>query len=78
MASLCVLKANGYSVQEEYLLQKSDKAPLIKVCEEEIRQQRHALKQKLSQVVRGNLPALKGHTTYLTKALRGLSQASGL
>jgi len=78
MASLCVLKANGYSVQEEYLLQKSDKAPLIRVCEEEIRQQRHVLKQKLSQVVRGNLPALKGHTTYLTKALRGLSQASGL
>lgn len=77
MASLCVLKANGYSVQEEYLLQKSDKVSLIKACEEAIHQQRHELKQKLCQVVRGNLPVLKGHTTYLTKALRGLSQANG-
>jgi len=43
-----------------------------------IHQQRLLLKQQLSQVMRGNLPALKGHTTYLTKALRGLSQASSL
>lgn len=73
MASLRVLKANGHSVQEEYLLQKTSNTPLIKACEEVIQQQRKLLKQQLAQVVRGNLPALEGHTTYLTKALRGLS-----
>jgi len=51
---------------------------LLKACKDAIHQQRLLLKQQLSQVMRGNLPALKGHTTYLTKALRGLSQASSL
>lgn len=73
MASLRVLKSNGYSVQEEYIMQKTNNAPLIKACEDVIHQQRKLLKQQLSYVVRGNLPALKGHATYLTKALRSLS-----
>lgn len=78
MASLRVLKANGFSVKDEYLSQRSTNTFLLKACKDAIHQQRLLLKQQLSQVMRGNLPALKGHTTYLTKALRGLSQASSL
>lgn len=73
MASLRVLKANGHSVYKEYLKQKENNVSLIKACDDVIHQQRKQLKQQLSHIVRGNLPAIKGHTTYLTKALRGLS-----
>jgi len=73
MASLRVLEANGYSVREEYIMQKTDKTPLIMACEDAIQQQRKLLRKQLLDVVRGNLPALKGRATYLTKALRGLS-----
>ncbi|GFP20627.1 hypothetical protein HKBW3S03_02130, partial [Candidatus Hakubella thermalkaliphila] len=40
MASLRVLKANGYSIQEEYIMQKTDNTPLIKACANAIHQQR--------------------------------------
>jgi len=73
MASLRVLEANGYSIQEEYIMQKTDNTSLIMACEDVIQQQRKLLKKQLLDVVRGNLPTLKRRATCLTKALRGLS-----
>ena len=72
MAKLRVMQANGRSVREQYLAQVPRSIGLMKVAEETVQAERRKLKKAFTESLLDNLPALRGKSTFLTKALRGL------
>jgi len=72
MAKLRVMTANGCSVRERYLAQVPRTMNLMKVSEEAVQEERKNPKKAFEEALVDNLPALRGKSTFLTMALRGL------
>lgn len=73
MAQLRVMQANGQRIRQTYLAKtRANSVALLKVCKKAIARQREQLQLPWPEQL-GNLPALAGHRTFLTRALKGLS-----
>lgn len=74
MARIRVLKANGINIKEQYLKQRGKPTTVLKVCQTTLKRQRMMLERPPFEML-GNMPALKGPTSYLTKILRAIKSA---
>lgn len=79
MSRLRIMAANGKCVRAEYLDQKRKGLSPIKVTQEWIYQVRKSIRDqgRLEAAMRVNMPALEGHRTQLSRALRAISNTKG-